>query len=96
MLNAGVPVTKQTVDSVFGGLAVRFAALMADADQANVWLSAVSDGDLTALGYVTDDITALRNAAYAYGVLSQLYTGATNLVTATDFRTGIRPLAGPG
>ena len=96
MLNVGNPVTKQTVDNVFGGIAVRFADLMVDAEQASTWLAGIVDGDLTALGYQTDDITALRDAAYAYGVLTQAYSGQTAISPATDFRVAIRKLAGPG
>ena len=96
MLNAGNPVTKQTVDAAFGGIAIRFTDLMADAEQANAWLADATDGDLTALGYVTADITALRDAAYAYGVVAQVYSGVTALPTATDFRVSIRKLAGLG
>lgn len=96
MLNAGVPVTKQTVDSFFGGIAVRLAKVMDDAEQANVWLAGVTDPDLTGLGYTTDDISALKDAAYACGVVAQVYTGAANLPNATDFRVGIRKLAGLG
>lgn len=96
MLNAGVPVTKASVDSAFGGLATRFASIMADAERANVWLAGASDADLTALGYVTADIDGLRAAAYAYGVLAQVYIGATEVTPPTDFRVNITPLAGPG
>jgi hypothetical protein len=96
MLNVGVPVTKTSVDNAFGGIAVRFADLMADAEQANVWLAGIADADLTALGYSDDDITALKDAAYAYGVLAQVYTGAVAVDPATDFRVSIRKLAGPG
>jgi hypothetical protein len=96
MLNAGIPVTKQTVDSVFGGIAVRLAQLMDDAAQANYWLAGTSDSDLTGLGYQAGDISALKDAAYAYGVLSQLYIGQTNLPAATDYRVSIRKLAGLG
>lgn len=96
MPNAGIPVTKQTVDSVFGDIAVRFAALMADAEKANVWLAGVEDPYLTGLGYGNDDITALRDAAYAYGVLAQAYSGQVAISPATDFRVSIRKLAGLG
>jgi hypothetical protein len=96
MINAGVPVTKGVVDDVFGGLATAFDDLMADAAQANAWLAGMSDGDLTALGYTTDDIAALKDAAYAYGVVSQLYSGQINLSNATDFRVSVRKLGGLG
>ena len=96
MLNAGIPITKPAVDSFFGGLAVRLAQAMTDAARANVWLAGMSDNDLTALGYTAEDITALKDAAYAFGVVANLYTGASNLPTATDFRVGIRKLAGLG
>lgn len=96
MPNAGNPVTKQTVDSFFGDVAVRFTALMADAEKANVWAAGVADEYLNGLGYGTDDIAALRDAAYAYGVLAQVYSGATAVSPATDFRISIRPLAGLG
>jgi hypothetical protein len=96
MLNAGVPVTKQTVDSFFGGIAVRLARIMDDAEQANAWLSEIADSDLTGLGYTADDIAALKDAAYAFGIVAQIYTGSANLPTATDFRVGIRKLAGLG
>lgn len=94
MLNAGNPVTKATVDAKFGGLAVRFPAIMAEAAQANAWLADATDLDLTGLGYEVGDITALRDAAYAYGILTQVYAGATNLPTAMDFTTAIEKLAG--
>jgi len=96
MINAGVPVTKQTVDAFFGGVAVRLAQVMDDAAEANAWLAGVSDQDLTGLGYTADDIVALKDAAYACGIVAQLYTGAANLPNATDFRVGIRKLAGLG
>lgn len=35
----------------------------------------------------------MNDAAYAFGILSQVYTGAVNLPTATDFTVSIRKLA---
>ena len=96
MSNVGIPITKQTVDTFFGDVAVRFAALMSDAEQANTWLSGVEDAYLQGLGYSTDDITALHDAAYAYGVLAQAYSGQVAISPATDFRVSIRKLAGLG
>ena len=96
MLNVGVPVTKQTVDSRVGGLATRFPDIMGNAEQVSDWISAASDGDLEALGYVTADITALRDAAYAFGVIAQAYRGAIAISPPTDFRVSIRKLAGLG
>ena len=96
MLNVGVPVTKPSVDAFFGGVATRLHHVMDDAATANAWLAGISDQDLTGLGYTADDINALKDAAYAFGVVSQIYTGVTNLPNATDFRVGIRKLAGLG
>jgi hypothetical protein len=96
MLTAGNPVTKQTVDNVFGSLAVALARIEMAADQVNVWLTSASDGDLTGFGYTTDDIAALRACASSAALLAQIYAGAVNLPTATDFKTSIQLLAGLG
>lgn len=96
MPNAGNPVTKQTVDLFFGDAAVRFGTLMADAEKANVWLAGVEDAYLNGLGYGDDDVAALRDAAYAFGRLSQIYTGQATVDPATDFRVSIRKMAGLG
>ena len=96
MLTAGNPVTKQTVDMAFGGLAVQLAQMELGAERANAWLASASDGDLTGLGYTTEDIAALRACAVAAGLLAQVYAGDVALPDAVDFKTDIQTLAGLG
>ena len=96
MLNVGMPVTKQTIDAFFGNLAIRLAQVMDDAERASSWLAAVTDFDLEGLGYTVGDVTALRDAGYAYGVVAQVYSGQVAVDPATDFRVSIRKLSGLG
>jgi hypothetical protein len=66
------------------------------AERANGWLASASDGDLTGLGYTTDDITALRACAVAAALLTQVYIGAVNLPAPVDFKAAIQTMAGLG
>ena len=96
MLNAGNPVTKQTIDRAFGGLALQLSQMELGAEMANAWLASASDGDLTGFGYSSEDITALRACAVAAGLLAQVYSGAVNLPDPVDFKAAIQALVGLG
>lgn len=96
MLTAGNPVTKQTVDQAFGGLANKLSEMELGAARANGWLASASDADLTGFGYSSDDIAALRACAVAAELLAQIYQGSVNLADPFDFKSAIQALAGLG
>lgn len=102
MINVGAQVTKQVIDSTYGGLAQRTLKLFNDIIQANTWLASNvppdDDSSLLALGYTVgdnSDASALRDADYALGVIRQLCTGEMSLPVATDYRPSLRKIAGP-
>lgn len=94
MLNVGSTVTKAALDSFMAKTAAGVIADMRRGDRLNTWIDSVSDGDLEALGYVTDDITAIRAAADALGTLRSIFVGEATLDPAVDFRATIRKLSG--
>lgn len=93
MLNIGSAVTKVSLDNFMSKTATGIIANMRRGDRLDTWVDSVSDGDLEALGYVTDDITAIRAAATALGTLHDVFLGDATVDPAVDFRAIIRTLA---
>lgn len=86
----GYPKDKTSVDNVVGELTQSFNRNFRRAVQLKTELDSVTDGQLTAAGYSTNEVTALRTLAADLVQLNGIFTGASNLTNAKDFRTSLR------
>lgn len=93
-MSVGYSAGKTDVDARAGQLSMQLRNTFADVVRFKAWLDAQTDAQLTALGYNSTDITALR-ASYtdlytlrqvAYGVQA---TGASNFFFNAQWLTGV-------
>lgn len=93
-MSVGYPKDKNSVDNVVGELAQSINRNFRRAVQLKTELDSVTDAQLTAAGYSTGEVTALRTLAADLVQLNGIFTGASNLASAKDFRTSMRPVWG--
>lgn len=90
----GYAVNKIDIDSTIGQISLQLRDSIAKVTLLNTRVSALTDADLTGLGYSTADITLLRAALADLMTIQQIAYGAQSLATAYDFRTNISQVTG--
>lgn len=90
----GLTVTKQTIDSAAGSVAVAVEVALTKARQLKYFMDGQVDADLVALGYTAGEVATLRSAAADLDTLAAVYQGASTQGSVKDFRTFARRLTG--
>lgn len=93
-MSVGFSTTKNDIDSRAGGLAVDVRNKLAEVQNFKLRLDAVSDAELSALGYTGTDIARLRSAFVDLDRLAQIYLGLAAQTPAYDFRAFAKFLTG--
>jgi len=92
----GYPKNKDSIDGIVGDLAVSINRSFRRAVQFKTELDAYTDAQLTGtfIGYSIGEKDALRAFAADAVQLNGIYTGASGLASAKDFRASLRPMWG--
>ncbi len=90
----GYAVSKADCDSRAGALALAVRNTFDDIRNFKTWLDAQTDPTLTALGYVSADISLLRSAYNDLSKLVGIYEGTQTQSPGYDFRTFAKLLTG--
>jgi hypothetical protein len=93
-MSVGLPVGKADIDQKVGGLALQLRDLILEVGPLKQRLDAMTDADLTSLGYTTADVTLLRAAMVDLFQIQQVALGLASQPTAYDFRTNTAQLMG--
>jgi hypothetical protein len=86
-MSVGLPVGKSDIDNRIGRLALQLRELIYQVPMLKERLDAMTDTELTALGYSTADVTLLRASMVDLALIQQIALGQATLATAYDFRT---------
>lgn len=86
-MSVGLPVGKADIDNRIGRLALQLRDLVLQVPLLKERLDAMTDADLTAIGYNTADVTLLRASIADLFLIQQIALGQATLATAYDFRT---------
>lgn len=92
----GIPVTKDRINQVLGGLAQRLKADFDEVATLKAWSDITSQAAIQALDFSEDDAYLVKLIIDELTLLRSIYIGATNLTTAKDFRTQPQKAIGIG
>ncbi|HEY9415892.1 MAG TPA: hypothetical protein VIQ30_14105 [Pseudonocardia sp.] len=90
----GYPKNQASVDNIVGELAQSVNRNFRRAVQFKTELDSFSDAALIGVGYTQAEVNTLRAFATDLVQLNGIYSGASTLTTAKDFRVSLRPLWG--
>ena len=90
----GYPVTKNSVDSQAGLVALTLRTNFDAIRHFKIWLDTQLDGTLTGMGYSAGEVAQLRSAVGDMDQLRTIYEGGAALAVAKDFRTFAKLLTG--
>lgn len=91
---AGFPTTKADIDARIGGVVVTLRDTLEAVKRVDDWLDAISDADLAAKGYTTDEVATIKSAFNALVVLRSVAYGQATVPNADDFLFFARKLTG--
>lgn len=93
----GLQATKNDLDQRLGTQALQVLQLLTQWQALKTHVDSMLDADLTALGYVTADVTLIRSISTDIGTILSVFTGAAAQgATPYDFRANLRKVAGMG
>jgi methyl-accepting chemotaxis protein len=95
-MTVGRPITQSEFNTIASSIAASLFDTMDNIAKVKAVLDGMSTGDLTALGYTSDEAGLLKSAFNDMEVLRQVFTGASPQASAFDFRTFPRRLLGVG
>lgn len=93
-MSVGFPVAKLDIDAAVGQISLQLRDSISRVPGLKARIDAMSDADLSALGYTADDITLLKAVLADLSALQQLAFGQSTLPTAYDFRTYVSKVTG--
>jgi hypothetical protein len=93
-MSVGFPILKSDIDNTLGQISVQLRDSIFRVPGFKARIDAMSDGDLTALGYSAADIALLRSALTDLLQIFAVATGAAPQPSAYDFRTNIAQVTG--
>jgi hypothetical protein len=91
---AGFPTTKADIDARIGGVVVTLRDTLESAKRIDDWLDAVTDEELTAKGYSSDEVATIKSAFNSLVVLRNVANGQATVANADDFFFFARKLTG--
>ena len=93
-MGVGLPVAKVDIDNMLAQISLQLRNSIMAVTVLNAKVSAMTDADLTNLGYSTADITLLRAAIGDLYTIQQIAYGLVAQPTPYDFRTNISQVTG--
>lgn len=93
-MGVGFPVAKTDIDTTLGSVALQLRNSIAQVTVIQAKVAALTDADLTGLGYSTADITLLRAAVADLYTIQQIAYGLAAQTSTYDFRTNISQVTG--
>lgn len=94
-MSVGYEISKATVDSRSGTLAVRLRDTLRQCGEFNTWLETQPNQDLEALGYTSPEVAQLKSAFADAAELAAVYRGEATVDSPKDFTTFLKILVGP-
>jgi hypothetical protein len=92
----GTPNTKANIDSLLSGLTRSLRQTVIQIHTFNGDIQGMTDEDLTALGYTSDDITLIRAISSDLAQLYGVFVGGVSLTSPKDFTINISKVWGVG
>lgn len=93
-MSVGFPVAKVDIDNTLAQISLQLRNSIMAVTVLQGKVSAMTDADLTNLGYGTADITLLRAAVSDLYTIQQIAYGLIAQTTPYDFRTNISQVTG--
>lgn len=96
-MTIGIPLTKSTLDSDMGQIALEQAKFLRLLDQIHETFLIHPDADFTAIGYTAGEVATMKSAWNNDGpLLASIIRGQAALPVAQDFRANIAQMQGDG